>query len=125
MKKFVTLLFVAVSTISITFAGNQGPVTATLDEHMKIVLPTDQPMAQEYVIDIAGRFVSAEVLNSFCDSFRDQGVSYRGDFAAGKMYISVTPLTDSTNHTWDAAKWNEYFSSRSFKMEYFMQSMNK
>lgn len=125
MKKLFTTLLIAVSTMTATFAGNQGPITATINEHMQIVLPADQPMAAEYVIDITGRFASADVLTSFCDSFRDQGVEYRGDFAAGKLYVTIAPLTDSTNKQWDAAKWNDYFQSRSVKMDYFMQSMNK
>lgn len=125
MKRFLsTLAIVAMTTIS-AFAMNQGPVTATLSDQMAITLPVDQPLAAEYVIDISGKFANEAVLQQFCESFRDMGVSYRGDFAAGKLYVTPTALTDSTGKTWDAARWNDYFQTRAPKMQVYMQTMNK
>lgn len=125
MKRFFsTLALVAITTFS-AMATIQGPVTASLSDQMTITLPADQPLASEYVVDITGKFVNEAVLQQFCDSFQDMGVSYRGDFAAGKLYITPTPLTDSTGKTWDAARWNDYFKTRAPKMDMYMQTMNK
>lgn len=125
MKRFLsTLVLLTCITLSAS-AATQGPVTASLSDQMTITLPADQPLAAEYVVDITGKFVSEAVLQQFCESFQDMGVTYRGDFAAGKLYITPTPLTDSTGKTWDAARWNDYFQARAPKMQMYMQTMNK
>lgn len=124
MKKlFSTLAFLAITTFSV-FAGNQEPVKATVNDQMQITLPADQPLAAEYVIDITGKFSSEAALTSFCENFRDMGLSMRGDYKSGHLFITPTPLTDSTGKTWDAARWNEYFAGRAPKMQMFVQSMN-
>ncbi len=125
MKQFFSMLaLVAVTSFSAS-AAIQGPVTASLSDEMTITLPADQPLAAEYVVDITGKFANEAVLQQFCESFQDMGVSYRGDFTAGKLYISPSPITDSTGKTWDAARWNDYFKTRAPKMQMYMQTMNK
>lgn len=76
MKKlFSTLAFLAITSVSV-FAGNQEPVKATVNDQMQIVLPVDQPLAAEYVIDITGKFKSEAALNNFLRKLPRSGYEF-------------------------------------------------
>lgn len=125
MKQLFSILAIFAITCTNIFAVAQGPVNATINNQMQITLPANQTLATEYVADISGKFITEAGLAQFCETFRDMGISFRGDFAAGKLYIMPTGLTDSTGKTWDAARWNEYFQSRAPKMLMYMQTVNQ
>jgi hypothetical protein len=127
MKKFATSLFViAIGFMTATASVSKDPVTATINNQMQIVLPADQPLADEYVIDITAiNFANAQVLEQFCNTFADQNLTLRGDFEAKKLFVSAVAMKDSAGQIWDAQKWNTYFEMRAIKMAAYMQSMNK
>lgn len=119
-------LFSIVAFVALTAtASAQGPVTATINDQMQITLAADQPLASEYVADITGKFKTEAGLMQFCETFRDMGITFRGDFASGKLYIMPTGLTDSTGKTWDVTRWNEYFQTRAPKMQMYLQTVNQ
>jgi len=127
MKKIATsILFVAIGFMTVSAAVSKDPVTATVNSQMQITLPVDQPLADEYVIDITAlNFANAQVLDQFCATFADLNLSMRGDFASQKLYVSAKAMKDSVGNIWDAQKWNSYFETRAMKMAAYMQSMNK
>ena len=112
--------------MTVSAAVSKDPVTATVNSQMQITLPVDQPLADEYVIDITAlNFANAQVLDQFCATFADLNLSMRGDFASQKLYVSAKAMKDSVGNIWDAQKWNSYFETRAMKMAAYMQSMNK
>jgi len=123
MKQFYLTFLLLASTAFTLMAAPQGPVTASITDQMQIILPADQSLAAEYVVDITGKFKSAAALENFCNSFRDMGITYRGDFETGKLYIMPTNISDSTGKVWDVTRWNEYFAGRAPKMMVFAQSV--
>lgn len=125
MKQLFSIVAFFALTATAMHASAQSPVTATINDQMQITLPADQPLAAEYVVDITGKFKSEAGLTHFCETFRDMGITFRGDFTAGKLYIIPLGLTDSTGKTWDATRWNAYFESRAPKMQYYLQTMNQ
>ena len=127
MKKIATsILFIAIGFVTVNAAVSKDPVTATINTQMQITLPADQPLADEYVIDITAlNFANAQVLDQFCATFADLNLSMRGDFATQKLYVTAKAMKDSVGNVWDAQKWNSYFETRAMKMSAYMQSMNK
>lgn len=125
MKQLFSIVAFFALTVTAMHASAQSPVTATINDQMQITLPADHSLATEYVADITGKFKSEAGLNQFCETFRDMGITFRGDFAAGKLYIMPTGLTDSTGKTWDVARWNEYFQTRAPKMQMYLQTVNQ
>ncbi len=127
MKKIATsILFIAIGFVTVSAAVSKDPVTATINTQMQITLPADQPLADEYVIDITAlNFANAQVLDQFCATFADLNLSMRGDFATQKLYVTAKAMKDSVGNVWDAQKWNSYFETRAMKMSAYMQSMNK
>ena len=127
MKKIATsILFIAIGFVTVNAAVLKDPVTATINTQMQITLPADQPLADEYVIDITAlNFANAQVLDQFCATFADLNLTMRGDFATQKLYVTAKAMKDSVGNVWDAQKWNSYFETRAMKMLAYMQSMNK
>lgn len=127
MKKIFTSVFILTLGFFYSHAAVAGnPVAASVNEHMVITLPADQPLAEQYVLDVTNvKFVSADVMQQFCNNFSEHSFMMTADFANNRIIIDVIIGKDSAGNVWDAAKWNEYLAQRAPKMEMFVQTMNK
>lgn len=127
MKKIATsLLLLTIGFFSLTSAIPGKPVVAQISNDMVITLPTDQAVAEKYVVDISALNIkSAETLENFCTNFSEQNVTLNADFNSKQIGIVIEPFTDSAGVTWDAAKWNTYFASRAPKMAMYISTFNK